>query len=48
MCFAEPVTSLTHHKPSDTVENMDMSYAAKASRLVLATVAELAWDVEYE
>jgi hypothetical protein len=48
ICFAEPVTALTHHKPSDTVENMDMSYAAKASRLVLATVAELAWDVEYE
>jgi hypothetical protein len=48
MCFAEPVTALTHHKPSDTIENMDMSYAAKASRFILATIAELAWDVEYE
>jgi hypothetical protein len=48
VCIAEPVAPPTMHKPSDTIEKMDMSYAEKASRLVLATIAELAWDVEYE
>ena len=47
-CIAEPVAPKTMHKRSDTIENMHMSYAAKASRFVLATIAELAWDVEYE
>lgn len=35
------------HRKSDTIENMDISYTTEASRLILATVAELAWDVEY-
>ena len=48
VCIAEPVTAETMHTRLDTIGNMDMSYATKASRLVLATVAELAWGVESE
>ena len=36
------------HRTSDVIKNMDISYTVEASRLVLATVAEMAWDVEYE
>jgi hypothetical protein len=34
------------HKPSDTIENMDVPYATHVSKLILATLAELAWDTE--
>jgi hypothetical protein len=36
------------HRSSDILKNMDTSYTTEASRLVLAVVAEMAWDVEYE
>jgi hypothetical protein len=35
------------HRTTDTIENMDTSYTTEVSRLVLAVVAEMAWDVEY-
>jgi len=36
------------HRTSDIIKNMDTCYTTEVSRLVLATVAEMAWDVEYE
>jgi Zn-dependent M28 family amino/carboxypeptidase len=45
---AEATEDPDWHKSSDTIENMDIPFATDVSRLVLATVAELAWDVEYE
>jgi len=32
------------HSPQDTIENMDKAFLIKASRLIFATLAELAWD----
>ena len=43
--FAEATRDPNRHKPTDTVENMDIPYAAKIAKFVLATLAELAWDV---
>jgi len=45
---AEAANDYDWHRPSDTIENMDTSYTTEISRLVLAAVAEMAWDVEYE
>ena len=45
---SEAANDYDWHKPSDTLENMDTSYTTEVSRLLLAVVAELAWDVEYE
>jgi len=44
---AEAVDDYNWHRNSDTIENMDTSYTTEISRLILATAAELAWDVEY-
>jgi hypothetical protein len=44
---AEAVEDYDLHRNSDTIENMDTSYTTEISRLILATAAELAWDVEY-
>ena len=42
----EAVFSSHRHEPTDTLENMDVSYNTKVARLALATLAELAWDVD--
>jgi len=44
---AEAVFDYDWHRKSDTIENMDISFATDVSRLVLAIVAELAWDVNH-
>ncbi|MDH7517377.1 MAG: M28 family peptidase [Candidatus Thermoplasmatota archaeon] len=44
---AEATEDTDYHKPSDTIENMDVPYATEVSRFILATIAELAWGVEY-
>ena len=41
---AEPVLDKDWHRRSDTIENMDISYATDVTRLLLATVTELAWS----
>ena len=46
--IAEATYDENYHRASDTIENMDASYTAEVSRLILATVAQMAWDVEYE
>jgi Zn-dependent M28 family amino/carboxypeptidase len=46
--FAEAVDDREWHLESDTIENMNVTYATKASKLVLATLAELAWDARSE
>lgn len=33
------------HQPSDTIENMNITYATKCSKLILATLAELAQSI---
>ena len=45
--FTEALDDYDWHKKSDTIENMDISYTTEISRLILATVAELAWGVNY-
>jgi Zn-dependent M28 family amino/carboxypeptidase len=47
VCVAEAVEDYDWHRKSDIIKNMDISYTTAASRLVLATVAELAWGVNY-
>jgi hypothetical protein len=44
----EATLSPHRHKATDTVEKMDIPYTTQVTRLMLATLAELAWDVEYE
>ncbi|MGF3585276.1 MAG: M28 family peptidase, partial [Thermoplasmatota archaeon] len=46
--ISEATEDTDYHKPSDTLKNMDVSYTKEVTRLVLATVAEMAWNVEYE
>ena len=36
------------HRSTDTLDNMDTYYTTEISRLILATIAEMAWDVEYQ
>jgi hypothetical protein len=48
MFIGEATEDIDLHKPSDTIENMDVPYATEVSRLILATIAEMAWGVEYE
>ena len=44
--IAEATMSPHRHKETDTIENMDVPYATKVAKLALATLAEMAWDVE--
>ena len=44
----EGVDSPHRHKETDTIENIDVPYATKVTKLALATLAELAWDVDYK
>ena len=46
--IAEATQDYDWHRKSDIIKNMDLSYTTDVSRLVLATVAEMAWDVEYK
>ena len=46
--IAEATDDENYHKPSDTLKNMDVSFTKEVTQLVLATVAQMAWDVEYE
>jgi len=39
---AEPVEDLDWHRFTDTIENMDIPYATEVTRLLLATITELA------
>jgi hypothetical protein len=41
---AEPVEDPDWHRRSDTIENMDVPYATDVTRLLLATITELAWS----
>jgi hypothetical protein len=45
--FSEATDDYEWHRTTDTLENMDPSYTAEVSRLVLAAVSEMAWDLEY-
>jgi len=42
--YHEIIMSDYRHTPEDTIENMDVAYATKISKLVMATFAEFAWD----
>ena len=44
ICVGEAVEDEDWHKPSDIVDNMDVNYATKVAKLILATIAEMAWD----
>lgn len=42
--YHEIIMTDYRHSPEDTIENMDVAYATKISKLILATFAEFAWD----
>jgi hypothetical protein len=44
--IVEGVDDTDWHQPSDTLENMDVTYSTKVSKLILATIADMAWDVD--
>jgi len=46
--FEEARRDPDRHRPTDTVENMDIPYTTQIAKFVLATLAELAWDVDME
>jgi len=45
--IAEATQDYDWHRKSDTLKNMDVSYTKEVARLVLATVAQMAWDFNY-
>jgi hypothetical protein len=46
--YAEYNFNYNYHSPDDTIENMDIDYAVRNSRLILATLAELAIITELQ
>lgn len=46
--YHEIVMSDNRHSPKDTIENMDVPYATKISKLIIATLAEFALDNQSE
>jgi len=46
--YHEIVMSDNRHTPKDTIENMDVPYATKISKLITATLAEFAWSDQSE
>jgi len=46
VCVCEAIHDDNWCKPSDTLENIDLTYATKVTKLVIATICELALDLK--